>query len=194
MSSFFGDIYHLLFHPRSRSSPPQPPSSSSLFENPFLTPHITMNRHGQDYSSLMSPSESAISDDSGYSAVPGYFPSSPRSSMSSTHSTESTNLRPAQPERATTAPVAQLQLPQSAKPSAKLDAMSQAFPKPADDLPLEELLSRPPGKWSLGHYVKNARDVKRPPVDKEKQARDFEAAKRDLLRAKAELENLGKKR
>lgn len=152
-----------------------------------------MSRHGQDYSSLMSPSESAISD-SGHSAEPGYFPSSPRSSMSSTHSTESTDLRLAQPERAVTAPVAQLQIPQSTKPSEKLDAMSRTFPKPAEDIPLAELLLRPPGKWSLGHYVKNARDVKRPVVDKEKQAKDFEAAKRELLRAKAELENLGLKR
>ncbi|KXX73980.1 hypothetical protein MMYC01_202271 [Madurella mycetomatis] len=69
-----------------------------------------------------------------------------------------------------------------------LDAMSRNFPKPAHEPSLEELLARPPGKRSLGHYVKNAREVAPPPVDPAQRARKFEDAKRELLRAKEEIE------
>jgi hypothetical protein len=75
-----------------------------------------------------------------------------------------------------------------------LDALSRDFPKPAHEPSLDELLARPPGKWSLGHYVKNARAVTPPaPLDPAERARQFEEAKRELLRAKAELESRRKK-
>jgi hypothetical protein len=71
--------------------------------------------------------------------------------------------------------------------------MTRHFPKPAEELSVEEMLSRPPQKHSLGHYVKNARDVKAPVVDKAKQAREFEEAKKELLRAKDELQKLSRR-
>lgn len=50
------------------------------------------------------------------------------------------------------------------------------------------MLARPPQKWSVGHYVKNARDAKPRVADKEQQARALAEAKRDLLAAKEQLE------
>jgi hypothetical protein len=50
------------------------------------------------------------------------------------------------------------------------------------------MLSRTPQKWSVGHYVKNAREAKTPVLDKEQQARAFAEAKKELLAAKAALE------
>lgn len=84
-------------------------------------------------------------------------------------------VRPAGPRRSATEVVA-------------LDAMSRSFPKPAHEPSLDELLARPPAKWSLGHYVKNAREVAPLPADPAQRARQFEDAKRELLRAKAEME------
>jgi hypothetical protein len=66
---------------------------------------------------------------------------------------------------------------------------------------LDELLARPPGRWSLRHYVRHARavDVARPAAAEEdedegageRRRRQLEEAKRDLLRAKAELDAKG---
>jgi hypothetical protein len=50
------------------------------------------------------------------------------------------------------------------------------------------MLARPPQKWSVGHYVKNARETKAPVHDKEQQAKAFAEAKRELLAAKEALE------
>jgi hypothetical protein len=70
----------------------------------------------------------------------------------------------------------------------KVDALSRHFPKPEQEPTLEELLARPPQKWSVGHYVKNAREARTPVHDKEQQARAFAEAKRELLAAKQTLE------
>ena len=59
---------------------------------------------------------------------------------------------------------------------------------PQAEATIEEMLARPALKWSVGHWAKNARDVRPPPVaDKEKQARGLEKAKMDLLKANEEL-------
>jgi hypothetical protein len=82
--------------------------------------------------------------------------------------------------------------------------MSRQFPKPAHEPSLDELLARTPGKWSLGHYVKNARERKKAGVaaaaevergeteeEAEERARKFDEVKRDLLRAKEEMVRRG---
>jgi len=126
-----------------------------------------------------------------------YFPSSHRSSFSSNSSSvvvepsgtlrqrpEPPALRPAQPARAqtTAAPTS------SSAQAHKVDALSRNFPKPDHEPTLEEMLARPPQKWSVGHYVKNAREARTPVQDKEQQARAFADAKRELLAAKEALE------
>lgn len=64
------------------------------------------------------------------------------------------------------------------------DPLSRQFPKPDQEPTLDELLARKPGKWTLGHYVKNARDVglqTQQPVNTEARRRELEEAKRKLL-------------
>jgi hypothetical protein len=127
-----------------------------------------------------------------------YFPGSHRSSFSSNSSSvvvepsgtlrqrpEPPTLRPVQPTRAQTTAVS---ASSAAGKVVALDALSRHFPKPDYEPTLEEMLARPPQKWSVGHYVKNAREAKAPVRDKEQQARAFEEAKRELLAAKAALE------
>ncbi|KAK3379379.1 hypothetical protein B0T24DRAFT_611614 [Lasiosphaeria ovina] len=67
--------------------------------------------------------------------------------------------------------------------------MSRDFPPPARQATLEEMLARPPGKWSLKGYVQRAReDVKGTTTaeddaaDAAKRARAFADAKLALLR------------
>ncbi|KAK4186560.1 hypothetical protein QBC35DRAFT_464629 [Podospora australis] len=65
----------------------------------------------------------------------------------------------------------------------KVDVMSAQYPKPKREPTLDELLARPPGKWSLGYYVKNARDVPvKPETDGEARRREMEEVKRQLLK------------
>jgi hypothetical protein len=137
--------------------------------------------------------ESTLSEPS--RATDSYFPSSHRSSFSSNSSSivaepgtlrlrpEPPALRPAQPTRAatTTGPI-------SSQKVVAVDALSRQFPKPTHEPSLEEMLARPPQKWSVGHYVKNAREAKTPVQDKEQQAKAFAEAKRELLAAKAAME------
>jgi hypothetical protein len=113
--------------------------------------------------------------------------------------------RPAGPHRTATtvAPQTteeqQLQRPAAPRRSATevgpLEPLSRTFPAPTHEPSLDELLARKPGKWSLGHYVKNARV--REVVggeDEEQRAKKFENIKRDLLRSKGEIEGvLGKR-
>ncbi|KAK0621249.1 hypothetical protein B0T17DRAFT_508620 [Bombardia bombarda] len=119
----------------------------------------------------------------------GYFSSAPtshRSSMSSSTSgatvlTASVDLERDQRVVTTTTTT-------TTRP--KVDAMSCKFPKPTQEATLEEMLARPPQKWSVGHYVKHARDYQAPAVDKEKQAKAFADTKRELLKAKEDLKML----
>lgn len=69
-----------------------------------------------------------------------------------------------------------------------VDALSRNFPAPKEDASLDEMLARPPQKWSVGHYVKNAREARAPVEDKDERAKAFEKAKKELLAAKASLD------
>ncbi|KAK3900446.1 hypothetical protein C8A05DRAFT_35910 [Staphylotrichum tortipilum] len=105
---------------------------------------------------------------------------------------------PAGPQRTNTTPATTAPAPAPPRRSATnvvaLDTMSRDFPKPAHEPSLDELLARPPGKWSLGHYVKNARPRRdaaaATAARAEEEARRFEEAKRELRRAKEEIEGL----
>ncbi|KAK2070525.1 hypothetical protein P8C59_005011 [Phyllachora maydis] len=74
----------------------------------------------------------------------------------------------------------------------EFDALNRHFPAPADDPPpLDELLARPPLRWSLGHYIKRAREARPPPpVDRAREAQRFAEAKDELRRARDELRGL----
>jgi hypothetical protein len=72
---------------------------------------------------------------------------------------------------------------------APLDPLSRSYPKPAHEPSLDELLARAPLKWSLGHYVKNARERK-VVEDPEERARRFEEAKMRLLRDKERIDEI----
>jgi len=141
-----------------------------------MSPSSPNNNTNDSFSSLMAESESAISD-MAQSRESGYFPTSPRSSMSSTLSAESA-LLPSHP----------MHVPQPTELApVKLDALSRHFPKPTHEADVAELLERKPGKYSLAHYVKNARDVKPHVVDKVQQSKAFEDIKKELLLAQQQL-------
>jgi hypothetical protein len=66
-----------------------------------------------------------------------------------------------------------------------LPPLLREFPKPADEVDVQSLLGRQPGRWTLhGQIAANSRRVKFEINDddiKEKRAQEFEKAKRDLL-------------
>ena len=68
--------------------------------------------------------------------------------------------------------------------------MARQYPPPAQQASVEEMLARPPQKWSLGHYVKNAREAKIFSPNKEQKEREFANAKRELLAAGEEIRRL----
>ncbi|KAK1765689.1 hypothetical protein QBC33DRAFT_560609 [Phialemonium atrogriseum] len=119
-----------------------------------------------------------------------YFPNSPQSLASSTSSlaVSDFSLRPPQPSRATTTSSTTSTSSQSR--ITPIDALSRQYPAPIREVSVEEMLARPPQKWSLGHYVKNAREARTPVLDKEQQGKDFAEAKRELLAAKEQLKQL----
>lgn len=82
----------------------------------------------------------------------------------------------------------------SSSPSqtADVDPLSRTFPKPTEDVDLDEMLARKPLKWTLGHYVKEAatREPSKPAEDKDRLAQDMEAKKREMLAAKEEIRRL----
>ncbi|KAK0711094.1 hypothetical protein B0H67DRAFT_646501 [Lasiosphaeris hirsuta] len=171
MASFLEDLYSIFVSPFSRSPLSSLPHSPSFSVN-------NMSPNNQAYSALTSPSESAISDSGNSDILPGpaAVSGSHRSSISSTASDLADGC-PSHVLRAATIPA----------PKVRLDAMSREFPKPTHEPSLEEMLARPAQKWSLSHYVKNARDRKPPVVDKEKQAQDFEKTKNSLRQAREDL-------
>jgi len=70
----------------------------------------------------------------------------------------------------------------------RADPLSLDFPPPTSEATVEEMLARSPQKWSLRHYLRdNAREAKVAIKDREAQARAFEDAKKELLKAKEEL-------
>lgn len=145
-----------------------------------------------DSSSSLAPSERDY-----FPPTSPYTHRSPSMSSTSTASTARSELH--HPQRTLTTPAPEGE--QGARPEAPRrsatavvapETMSREFPKPAHEPSLDELLARAPGKWSLGHYVKNARVrvASRPAAETEaeERARKFEETKRELLRAKAEIE------
>lgn len=66
-----------------------------------------------------------------------------------------------------------------------LPPLSREYPKPANDVDVREALERQPGRWSIQGQIKanqmRAQSAALRPDDKERKARDFEAAKRELL-------------
>lgn len=79
-------------------------------------------------------------------------------------------------------------------PSSPLSPMEKEFPKPTYEINIGEALKRPPGRWTIqGQIDANEHRAKQQAdkaVDKEKRARDLEAAKKDLL---ASFRNLSSK-
>lgn len=80
----------------------------------------------------------------------------------------------------------------SAEQTGDVDPLSRTFPKPTEDVDLDEMLARKPLKWTLGHYVKEAatREPSKPAEDKDRLAQDMEAKKREMLAAKEEIRRL----
>lgn len=79
------------------------------------------------------------------------------------------------------------------EPSYPVDPLAREYPKPTEDLDVREALNRKPGKWTLGHYIKetpvrNSQQVNERNPDKI--ARDMEAKKKELLKAKEEIRAL----
>lgn len=74
-----------------------------------------------------------------------------------------------------------------------IDPLARDYPKPAKELDVREALNRKPGRWTLGHYIKEtpvldfeeAREK-----DKERVEREQEARKEEMLRAKEELRKM----
>ncbi|KAK1826243.1 hypothetical protein QBC39DRAFT_26978 [Podospora conica] len=150
-----------------------------------------MLNKSQDYA-MFTPSpepgnESAISD-SAYMADSGYFGSPSltchRCSISSTATNDS--LRSNLLERSATEP-ARVSTFVSQHPPPKLDAMHRTFPKPPTEPIIDELLARPPMKLSIQNSIQNsiraqiAREARMPVIDKAKDAKALEDAKRALL-------------
>ena len=71
-----------------------------------------------------------------------------------------------------------------------VDPLSRHYPKPTAEINVAEALARQPGRWTLGYWVKNAKDMQPPVQSRELQATKFADAKRELLRAKGDLELL----
>ncbi|KAL2128045.1 hypothetical protein VTI74DRAFT_9792 [Chaetomium olivicolor] len=209
-------IYSFFTPPASRNTSP------SLFSSPFFSSSnkstdstsqtTTTNQAGLPMPptsalgayALPSPVESASAVATTPNSETDYFPPYPgathRSPSMSSTSTASTTLsqQQQQHQRTTTTANTESDRPSVPRRSAAhvvaLDTMSRSFPKPAHEPSLDELLARKPPKWSLGHYVKNARvraDVAAEQQQQEEErARKFEEAKRELLRAKEEIERL----
>lgn len=79
------------------------------------------------------------------------------------------------------------------EPCYPIDPLAREYPKPAKDLDVREALNRKPGRWTLGHYIKETpvRDSQQArECNSEKVARDMEAKKQELLRAREEIRAL----
>lgn len=70
-------------------------------------------------------------------------------------------------------------------PAKPLPALSRDFPRPAEEVDVKTALERQPGRWTIkGQMEANMRRAQQNIDDeaaKEKRARDFEAAKQELL-------------
>ncbi|KAH8737997.1 hypothetical protein BGZ61DRAFT_526032 [Ilyonectria robusta] len=66
-----------------------------------------------------------------------------------------------------------------------LSPLQREFPKPAQDVDVKAMLEREPGRWSIQGQIAANQQRHKPTLNeeelKERRARDFEAAKKDLL-------------
>lgn len=74
-----------------------------------------------------------------------------------------------------------------------IDALARDYPKPIKELDVREALNRKPGRWTLGHYIKetpvlNFEEARE--KDKARVAREQQARKEELTRAKEELRKM----
>lgn len=114
---------------------------------------------------------------------------------SSATSTTSLHIPQSQPQRTHATIPTTINDNNNTTASGPPDIMSRAFPPPAADLPsLDELLARPPGRHSLRHWVRNARETDAGAVAAGMEAerlRWLEKVKGDLRRAKEEFDARG---
>ncbi|KAL2181759.1 uncharacterized protein P884DRAFT_10081 [Thermothelomyces heterothallicus CBS 202.75] len=80
-----------------------------------------------------------------------------------------------------------------------LDPMSREYPKPTQELSLDEMLARKPGKHSLSHYLRNPRvskitDEPRTAEEFAERARKFEETKQKLRMDREKIAALIEKR
>ncbi|KAL2156045.1 hypothetical protein VTH82DRAFT_790 [Thermothelomyces myriococcoides] len=170
--------------------------------------------------SLPVPSPAASSTSSLASSERDYFPpSSPQSqsqrspsiSSASTGSSEQQQqqllLQPDPPQRTHTTPAPttsdDAERPAAPRRSAThvvaLDPMSREYPKPTQELSLDEMLARKPGKHSLSHYLQNPKESRislEPRTDEERaeRARKFEEIKQNLRMERERIAALVEKR
>jgi hypothetical protein len=80
----------------------------------------------------------------------------------------------------------------SANQKGDIDPLTRTFPKPSEEVDLDEMLSRKPLKWTLGHYVKEAsmREQTKPVEDRHRLAQDMEAKKKEMLAVKEEMRQI----
>lgn len=114
-----------------------------------------------------------------------YFPSSHRSSVSSGSDfiLPDAAERPVQPRTTTESSTSTTTSTTSPMKRNPIDPLSRDYPIPAKEIDLDEMLARPPKKWTLGHYLKETplRETAPAVQDKEKRALELAAAKKDLL-------------
>lgn len=76
-------------------------------------------------------------------------------------------------------------------PTNPLPPLSREFPRPVEEVDVKTALERQPGRWTIkGQIEANMRRAQQATDDeaaKEKRARDFEAAKRELLASHGNL-------
>ncbi|KAK4173954.1 hypothetical protein QBC36DRAFT_49166 [Triangularia setosa] len=187
--------------PNSRpNSPISPGFWSSLYRKTSSTSTTTSNNMSDSSTTpppLSISSSPATSVDSYFPSIvtpadnntnlkPATTPCTCGSSTSSLSSSTSSLCPPAPPRRHVTAPVIHVQPPVPGRKQIRVDPLSTQFPAPVAEASLEEMLARKPGRWSLTHYVKNAKVVAEREVvvvdDAEKKRREMEEVKRELRR------------
>ena len=172
---------------------PMPPTSAAAFGASAMPPSPA-----ESSTSLTPPSERDFSPlPSPYPTNNSINPAMPTTHRSDSMSSSSTSLTTTSSiisQNDNTAITADRQLRPSAPRGAQtdtgpLDPLSRTYQPMREEPSLDELLARKPAKWSLGHYVKHAKVVRGETAgDQAQRAREFETAKRELLRAKRELD------
>ena len=176
-------------------------SPSTNLVNECLVPHleapVVLSSPSHFNTREKSPDDDEISLSSKLATMTdSYFPTSHRSSVSSGSDFVLPDFpeRPGQPGRTTTTSSASSRASTASQvkinPS---DPLSRNYPVPEKELDLDEMLARPPKKWTLGHYLKETpvREVPPPVQTKEKRALELAAAKKELLREWEDLRGLG---